>query len=97
MTYRSRDKGEPQDWISHHNGSLATAMDLAAWKQLRSGWPIDLLGGQKRPDGFKRLQIDGDLYSRGLEHYVQKVEIGYCVADDKSDKRGSSAPSEPAY
>jgi hypothetical protein len=42
--YRSRDSGEPKDWL---NEAVATEIDRVYWNRGKRKWPVDLMGGHR--------------------------------------------------
>jgi hypothetical protein len=55
---REKGKAEPRDWIAELNQIAANEAGRAALAQEQKQWPLDLMGGGKRPGS---MQIDGEL------------------------------------
>jgi hypothetical protein len=64
VLYRSRNKGEPKDWIKELNRIAANEIDRAAIERERRAWPINLMGGNRRG---RRDPEDREVYQAILD------------------------------
>ena len=69
--YRSRDKGEPRDWIKELNQLAANEVDRAVIQRERRKWPVDLMGGPRR-----------SLVDRELRQAILDAEIGFIASEE---------------
>jgi hypothetical protein len=69
--YRSRDKGEPRDWIKELTQLAANEVDRAVIQRERRKWPVDLMGGPRR-----------SLVDRELRQAILDAEIGFIASEE---------------